>query len=93
MIEKRAQEWNASGYDRNARFVSDLGLPLIGVLDPKPGERILDLGCGDGVLAEQISQAGADVVGIDTSESLLAAARGRGVGGAFDGRAKTWICG
>ena len=44
------QAWNAELYARNARFVSDLGMPVVELLDPKPGEHILDLGCGDGVL-------------------------------------------
>src|SRR5581483_4876421 len=35
--------WDAERYATNARFVSDLGLPVVALLDPKPGERILDL--------------------------------------------------
>jgi DNA-binding CsgD family transcriptional regulator len=37
------QKWNAEVYQRNARFVSDLGMPVVELLDPQPGERILDL--------------------------------------------------
>ena len=48
-------------------------------LDPKPGERILDLGCGDGALTEKIALAGALVTGVDTSTDLLLAARERGL--------------
>ena len=53
-----AQEWNATRYAANARFVSDLGQPVLDLLKPQPGERILDLGCGDGALTEKVVAAG-----------------------------------
>ncbi len=71
------QTWNSASYDENARFVSDLGDEILGWLDPKPGERILDLGCGDGALTQKISEAGASVIGVDTSPEFLEAARNR----------------
>ena len=46
---------------------------------PSPGERILDVGCGDGALTQKLAELGSDVVGIDTSELLLAAAKARGL--------------
>jgi trans-aconitate methyltransferase len=73
------QSWSAESYDQNARFVSDLGAEILSWLEPRPGERILDLGCGDGVLTLKLMEAGASVVGVDTSPSLLASARARGV--------------
>ncbi|MEZ5774235.1 MAG: methyltransferase domain-containing protein [Hyphomicrobiaceae bacterium] len=73
------QTWDAGRYDRNARFVSDLGGDVLALLDPRPGERILDLGCGDGALTERLVAAGASVLGVDVSEAMLAAARGRGL--------------
>jgi SAM-dependent methyltransferase len=73
------QAWNAAGYDRNARFVSDLGEEILGWLNPKPGERILDLGCGDGVLTQKIAEAGAVVTGVDSCLDFLLAARERGL--------------
>lgn len=72
-----AQRWTAGGYETNARFVSDLGVPVVELLDPRPGERILDLGCGDGALTQRIVDAGADVVGFDASAELATAARQR----------------
>ena len=45
------------------------------MLASKPGERILDLGCGDGVLTTEIKATGADVLGVDLSDELLAVAR------------------
>src|SRR5262245_48543821 len=69
--------WNPETYARNARFVSDLGEPLLVLLDAKPGELILDLGCGDGALTEKIVAAGSTVVGVDSSSAFLLAARAR----------------
>ena len=74
-----AQEWNSSRYAENARFVSELGEPLIGLLNPKPGERILDLGCGDGVLTAKIAESGAQVCAVDASPDMVAAAQSRGL--------------
>jgi len=73
------QVWTAESYDRNARFVSDLAGEVLSWLAAKPGERILDLGCGDGAVTEKLRDIGAAVVGVDVSESLLAAARARGL--------------
>ena len=73
------QAWTADSYARNARFVADLGAPVLALLAPRAGERILDLGCGDGALTAQIAAAGARVVGCDASPDLLAAARARGL--------------
>ena len=80
MTEPQARAtWNADTYARNARFVSDLGAPLLDMLAPGPGQRILDLGCGDGALTEKIAASGADVVGLDASASQVEAARARGL--------------
>ncbi len=73
------QHWDPDRYARNARFVAELGLPVLELLAPKAGERILDLGCGDGPLTERIAAAGADVVGIDGSPEQVAAAVARGL--------------
>jgi SAM-dependent methyltransferase len=74
-----AQRWCAEGYAHHAAFVPALGAPLIDRLNPQAGERILDLGCGDGTLTEQIAARGCRVVGIDASADMIAASRRRGL--------------
>ncbi len=74
-----SQTWDPEIYARNARFVSDLGAPLVALLAPRPGERILDLGCGDGVLTKALADLGCEVIGIDSSAAQIEAARRLGV--------------
>src|ERR1700733_15468824 len=74
-----AQIWDPATYAQNARFVSDLGLPVLELLAPKPGERILDVGCGDGVLTKKIADLGCNVVGVDSSADFVASARKLGL--------------
>lgn len=74
-----AQTWDPDGYARHARFVADLGMPVVELLAPRPGERVLDLGCGDGALTAKLVALGCEVVGIDASEPLVAAARQLGL--------------
>lgn len=76
---KPVQRWTASDYAKNGRFVQELAGPIFHMLEAKPGERILDLGCGDGALTAEIRALGADVVGVDLSEELLAVARMKGL--------------
>ena len=71
--------WNPDEYARNARYVSDLGMPAMELLDPRPGERILDLGCGDGELTRVLRDRGCEPVGIDSSGEFVAAAQTLGL--------------
>jgi SAM-dependent methyltransferase len=73
------QTWDPERYARNARFVADLATPVVELLEPKAGERILDLGCGDGVLTEALRSMGCRVVGVDASPAQVEAARRRGL--------------
>jgi len=73
------QTWSSDTYDKNARFVSDLGNAVLDLLGPAPSMRVLDLGCGDGALSQKIVETGARLVGVDTSADFLDAARKRGL--------------
>jgi len=73
------QTWDPEIYARNARFVSDLGAPVVELLAPKPGERILDLGCGDGVLTKKLADLGCAIVAVDASAAQVEAARRLGL--------------
>jgi len=71
--------WSPADYASNAGFVPKLGSAALTLLDPQPGEFILDLGCGDGQLTLEIMASGARVIGLDASEEMVEAARARGV--------------
>src|SRR3954466_10685547 len=70
-----AQQWDAGLYDDKHAFVWQHGASLVELLAPKPGERVLDLGCGTGHLTARLTEAGAAVVGLDSSGEMLEQAR------------------
>lgn len=70
--------WSAQTYNQNAAFVySDaFTSPVLSLLDPKPGEKIIDIGCGSGELTVKIgevvkSASGGMIVGVDSSENMV----------------------
>jgi trans-aconitate 2-methyltransferase len=67
--------WDAELYEARHGFVWQFGEGVIDLLDPKPGERILDLGCGPGQLTQKIADRGADVLGLDSSPEMIGQAR------------------
>ena len=69
------QPWSAQNYAENGRFVADLAGGVFELLNPQRGERILDLGCGDGALTKRLVDSGASVVGVDSSADMIAAAK------------------
>ena len=73
------QQWNAHDYAIDAGFVPTLGGAVARLLDARPGEQILDLGCGDGVLSIELALGGAHVTGVDHSPELVNGARARGI--------------
>jgi|SRR5579863_5861869 len=73
------QTWNPETYGRDGAFVHELAGGVLEWLAAQSGERILDLGCGDGQLTQRIAESGAGVVGIDSSLAMVTAARARGV--------------
>jgi len=72
-------KWDAADYARVGAFVAELGGAALDLLDPQPGERILDVGCGEGTLTKKILGRGATVLGIDNSPEMIAAARAAGI--------------
>lgn len=78
MIESK-QQWNPTQYAEQGRFVSDLGMPVVSMLSPQPGERILDLGCGDGALTRKLISLDCEVIGVDASIEMIEAARAKDV--------------
>lgn len=71
--------WTSDTYQANAAYVPALGAAVFELLHPQRGERILDIGCGEGSLTEKIAAAGAMVVGVDASAEMVAAASARGL--------------
>jgi trans-aconitate 2-methyltransferase len=67
--------WDVGLYDKSFGFISRYGTDLLELLRPRPGERILDLGCGTGALAAQIAARGSHVIGIDSDPDMVARAQ------------------
>jgi len=73
------QSWNPVAYAEIGAFVPALGAGVLEWLAPQPGERILDLGCGDGQLTAKIVATGAEVIGVDSSPEMVEGALSRGI--------------
>ena len=73
--EAHASQWiewaRTPGHDSYWRHHRDQFLEIV----PTPGRRTIDIGCGEGRLTRHLKELGHDIVGIDTSPSLVAAAR------------------
>ena len=72
-------KWTSETYRTHASYVPALGGVVLELLNPLPGERILDVGCGEGTLTSEIAAAGAAVVGVDSSPQMIAGTIGRGL--------------
>ncbi|MDQ0216264.1 trans-aconitate methyltransferase [Oikeobacillus pervagus] len=70
-----ADQWNPYLYDQKHAFVSKFGESLVDLLNPIKGESILDLGCGTGDLAFQISGQGVNITGVDQSSNMIEQAK------------------
>jgi trans-aconitate 2-methyltransferase len=70
-----ATNWDAGLYDSRHAFVWQFGASLLELLAARPGEHILDLGCGTGHLTAQLAAAGADVIGLDLAPTMIEEAR------------------
>jgi SAM-dependent methyltransferase len=76
-IDGATQVWDTAAYAETGRFVARLATGVVDLLAPRAGERILDVGCGDGALTEELAATGALLTGVDASETMVAAARER----------------
>ena len=70
-----SMKWDTNLYDQKHSFVTKYGEDLLSLLNAKPGERILDIGCGSGHLTKQIADTGAEVTGLDSSQEMIATAQ------------------
>jgi 2-polyprenyl-6-hydroxyphenyl methylase/3-demethylubiquinone-9 3-methyltransferase len=67
--------WDADGEFRPLHEINPLRLDWIRQHANLTGSKVLDIGCGGGILSESMASAGASVTGIDMAESPLAVAR------------------
>mgnify|MGYP001813888326 FL=1 len=83
-----ARTWGAGGegYDQVSRGIADAIEHAVDVLDPKPGERILDIATGTGWAARAIAKRGATVTGIDFGAAVIEAAKTLSNGSGIDFR-------
>ena len=73
------QTWDPAAYGKDGAFVHQLAGGVLEWLAPQRGERVLDLGCGDGKLTQRLIETGAQVTAIDSSPAMVSAARGLGI--------------
>ena len=73
------QKWDPKSYAKDAAFVSIYGEELITLLAPIPGDKVMDLGCGDGFLTEKMAEIGCVVTGVDASAAQVGATKERGI--------------
>jgi len=71
--------WDHSGEFRPLHEINPLRANFIDQHSPVAGKRLVDVGCGGGILAESMAQRGAAVTGIDMGEAPLSVARMHGL--------------
>jgi SAM-dependent methyltransferase len=74
---RHAVIWGSGPYQGITETVADIHRVVIERLDPQPGQRLLDLACGTGAVAELAAATGAEVVGVDIAPALIEQARER----------------
>ena len=76
--------WEKGDFTKIAAAMRESGEELVDSLGVKPGLDILDLGCGDGTTAVPAAQRGANVLGVDIAENLVAAGNARAAAAGLD---------
>ncbi len=74
-MSSQPAKWNSELYQSSHAYVWNYGRDLLGLLEAKTGERILDIGCGTGQLTAEVARGGAQTLGIDSSREMIATAR------------------
>lgn len=75
----KQDNWSSQNYALHGGFNHHVAGPAFALLNAQPGERVLDLGCGDGVNTQKLVDLGCSVVGVDGSPNLVAAAQKLGL--------------
>ncbi|NRA46428.1 MAG: methyltransferase domain-containing protein [Oligoflexales bacterium] len=74
VVPKIAQAWDTEQYQSKHSYVWEFGSQLIDLLAIKPGETVIDLGCGTGELTKKIQDLGANIIGIDSDAQMVSKA-------------------
>ena len=69
--------WEKGDFTRLAECMRDSGEALVSELGIESGQRLLDLGCGDGTTAVPAAKLGAEVLGVDIASNLVSAGNAR----------------
>jgi len=73
-VYTKKDPWSAKTYSAAASFVPKLTQKVLLFLDPKPTDRVLDVGCGDGKFTAKFLPSVAEVYGVDASPSFIRSA-------------------
>jgi ubiquinone/menaquinone biosynthesis C-methylase UbiE len=82
--QRQAAVWSTGAFEECADSIHDMHVALVEALEPEPGDRWLDVGCGAGNLAELAAGAGAQVTGVDLSPRLVEVAKARAEAAGYD---------
>ena len=70
-------DWGVGEYEWVARELEPAAATVVGIAGVRPGESVLDVGCGTGNAAFEAARAGGRVTGVDPAERLVGVAAGR----------------
>lgn len=72
----KGEDWSPEKYNKHASFVysKEFTTPVLSMLNPQPGEKIIDFGCGSGELTVQLQSIVGEsglVIGVDSSQNMV----------------------